>query len=429
MKAARLLLIAACMAGNYASAQDLIVKKDGSVIQAKVTKVGTAEVEYKKWTNQDGPQYSIAIADILAINYKNGEKETFENVGTNSGNKPSQPAAEAQTSVLPIKPEDLSPEAKAANDALLAKYNAPAEFVVTKDQYKEDLGKRKSFAAIARLEVAQSSVLSNDDVEVSITMGFLNKASKKAPAEWSTQDWYEWHGNPAIRFSIRNKTRQTIYVDLANTFYVTMGQSSPYYVPSSTSTSNSSSGGASVNLGAVASVVGIGGAAGTLANGVNVGGGSSSTTTSTTYAQRIIAIAPLASVELSPQYLFCNEAKTITKGLEYEAMYSPYKYILRPWIVFNPNSEEGGILFGDHYTYNAESSPIQMSFYVAYDTKESCTNLKVLPTNLYMKDLFGNFESAKYSNSKKYWGKLNNDNVLSVKMHVHYTDAEAFPKH
>ena len=54
-----------CMTGSYASAQDLIVKKDGTVIQAKVTKIGTSEVEYKKWSNQDGPQYSIAIADVL----------------------------------------------------------------------------------------------------------------------------------------------------------------------------------------------------------------------------------------------------------------------------------------------------------------------------------------------------------------------------
>ena len=46
-------------------------------------KIGTSEVEYKKWSNQDGPQYSIAIPDILAINYKNGEKETFDNVGAN----------------------------------------------------------------------------------------------------------------------------------------------------------------------------------------------------------------------------------------------------------------------------------------------------------------------------------------------------------
>lgn len=48
MKTKKLLALAAlCVAGSYASAQDLIVKKDGSVIKAKVTKIGTSEVEYK----------------------------------------------------------------------------------------------------------------------------------------------------------------------------------------------------------------------------------------------------------------------------------------------------------------------------------------------------------------------------------------------
>lgn len=59
-------------------AQDIIVKKDGSTIMAKVLKVSQTEVEYKKFSNQDGPSYVISIADLLAINYKNGETEKFE---------------------------------------------------------------------------------------------------------------------------------------------------------------------------------------------------------------------------------------------------------------------------------------------------------------------------------------------------------------
>lgn len=58
-------------------AQDIIVKKDGTVIQAKVSEIGTSEVKYKKWSNQDGPVYAIAKGEILAITYQNGEKEMF----------------------------------------------------------------------------------------------------------------------------------------------------------------------------------------------------------------------------------------------------------------------------------------------------------------------------------------------------------------
>ena len=117
--------------GTYANAQDLIVKRDGSVIQAKVTKVGTSEVEYKKWSNQDGPQYSIAVADILAINYQNGDKETFENVSSDEKGNSGKSEQTTQPGIVYVKPSDLSSEAKAANDALIAKYNAPVSFVAT----------------------------------------------------------------------------------------------------------------------------------------------------------------------------------------------------------------------------------------------------------------------------------------------------------
>ena len=106
-----------CMTGSYASAQDLIVKKDGSVIQAKVIKIGTSEVEYKKWSNQDGPQYSIAISDILAINYKNGEKETFDNVGANVTANETPPEKDAM-----VNPTEEKPVASSDNAGLIAKW-------------------------------------------------------------------------------------------------------------------------------------------------------------------------------------------------------------------------------------------------------------------------------------------------------------------
>ena len=58
-------------------AQDVIVKKDGTTIMAKVLTVSTTTVEYKKWSNQDGPTYVIEKKELLSINYTNGEKEVF----------------------------------------------------------------------------------------------------------------------------------------------------------------------------------------------------------------------------------------------------------------------------------------------------------------------------------------------------------------
>ena len=184
MKAIKLIVLAAMyMVGSFASAQDLIVKKDGSVIQAKVTKIGTTEVEYKKWSNQDGPQYSIAVADILAINYQNGEKETFENVGASGKSQTAKSEADGQQSIVQVKPEDLSPEAKAANDALIAKYNAPVELLF-REKDKKNIGKKEANSAVVCFGVSTESILCDGNIEICVETGELNKATNKSPIEW-----------------------------------------------------------------------------------------------------------------------------------------------------------------------------------------------------------------------------------------------------
>ena len=59
-------------------AQDVIVKKDGSTIISKVYEVGRNEVKYKKYSNLNGPIYSIAKKEVMAINYENGDKDDFD---------------------------------------------------------------------------------------------------------------------------------------------------------------------------------------------------------------------------------------------------------------------------------------------------------------------------------------------------------------
>ncbi len=62
---------------TIAMAQDVIVKKDGGIIQSKVLKVTSTEVEYKKFSNQNGPTYTIKISELISINYENGEIDKF----------------------------------------------------------------------------------------------------------------------------------------------------------------------------------------------------------------------------------------------------------------------------------------------------------------------------------------------------------------
>ena len=377
MKAIKLIAFAAMyVAGSYASAQDLIVKKDGSVIQAKVTKIGTSEVEYKKWSNQNGPQYSISVADILAINYQNGEKETFENVGAGSS-QAAKSEAVGQQSIVQVKPEDLSPEAKAANDALIAKYNAPVELDITKKQ-KEKFGK-KLFTSSAVYGIKNNSIITNDDIEIGFVTGSLKQKKKTEPAKWIEEhDYYD----QALLLRVRNKTNRTFYIDLGNSFFISMGQATCYYVPSSTTTTHGASSGGSVNLGAVTGALGIGGVAGSLANGINVGGGSTNSTTSTTYSQRVIAVPPMSSVNLPPQYFYGKEERTVTKGLFQNKCGEMY-------IAFPKDSEKGLMRFGDRYSYTADNSPLQFSCVIAYSTDETCLSTKSITSFLYLRELIG----------------------------------------
>lgn len=62
-----------CVAG----AQDLITKKNGEDIQAKILEVNTNDVRYKRWDNMDGPIFSLRKSEILLVRYENGQNEVF----------------------------------------------------------------------------------------------------------------------------------------------------------------------------------------------------------------------------------------------------------------------------------------------------------------------------------------------------------------
>lgn len=60
-----------------ALSQDVILKKDNTTILSKVIEITNAEIKYKKWSNQDGPTYSISRSDVTRINFQNGDVESF----------------------------------------------------------------------------------------------------------------------------------------------------------------------------------------------------------------------------------------------------------------------------------------------------------------------------------------------------------------
>jgi hypothetical protein len=60
------------------SAQDIVLKRNGEEVQAKVMDVGNTEVKYKKFANPAGPTYVMLASEIFMIKYENGDKDVFE---------------------------------------------------------------------------------------------------------------------------------------------------------------------------------------------------------------------------------------------------------------------------------------------------------------------------------------------------------------
>lgn len=110
---------------------------------------------------------------------------------------------------------------------------------------------------------------------------------------------------------VQNNTDKIMTIDRTKSFFRgASGNSIPYYDPvvrtSTQSTTSGNTSGGSVNLGSVASAVGIGGVLGTALNGVNVGGSNTTATTNTntTYFvdQPQISIAPYGSASMGRSF-------------------------------------------------------------------------------------------------------------------------------
>ena len=94
-----------CISLSYLTfAQDIITKRDGVDIEAKVLEVSDEYVKYKKFDYQDGPTYNEKTSEILMIRYENGSKDIFlekDKVEPQNSYKPEVDKAEPQNTYKP----------------------------------------------------------------------------------------------------------------------------------------------------------------------------------------------------------------------------------------------------------------------------------------------------------------------------------------
>ena len=277
----KLLFVMSIMWSVNIHAQDVIVKKDGSTILSKVLEVNTADIKYKKFSNPNGPTYSIGKAEILSINYENGEKDDFSSFKEESKGQQSGQGM-------------IKKSADANNERIINQHN-----VIHPNFDGKSASSKACTSCTVKYGIKSSSIMSNEDIE----MEFVRKIATG----------YDYDDELCYFINIRNKTERVLYIDKGNCFKVyNDGYSFCYFDASMQTTVNNGGGsGGSVNIGSLAGALGIGGTIGQIASGVNVGGGTSSSVSTTYASQRFIAIPPHGNKYLT-EYIWVGEGKRRT---------------------------------------------------------------------------------------------------------------------
>ncbi len=73
----KILTLAFLLIAGSATAQDLLVLRNGDVESVKVLEVSDTEIKYKKWDNSDGPSFVTSIDNVFSIKYENGTQQSF----------------------------------------------------------------------------------------------------------------------------------------------------------------------------------------------------------------------------------------------------------------------------------------------------------------------------------------------------------------
>jgi len=108
---------------NALNAQDFIIKKNGDELSAKVQEVGTTEIKYKKFDNQDGPTYTILRTEVFMIKYANGTKEVF------GADVAVEQAGNNEITTTPTSQEPAT--------VIIYRKNSPSGFAVVYDVYAD----------------------------------------------------------------------------------------------------------------------------------------------------------------------------------------------------------------------------------------------------------------------------------------------------
>lgn len=259
----------------FASRADVIILKDASTMTVYNVERAGKWILYTLENSEDAPLQRIEVKNVFAIKTDTGELQSI-------GDEP-----EAKTEVKAKDREPVREEAVAADDnaSRIDLYNS-APLSLKKPKGEKDREKICS-DFITLWGITSNSILSDKNILIELVMLVPETRARLII--------------PQYKVRITNKTDKALYIDLANSFkFNADGTAEPYFTNSVYTEGGSSGKGVSLNMGAVAGAMGIGGALGTLAQGVGVGSGSSKSASVTTAEERILMIPPHSAVTMPP---------------------------------------------------------------------------------------------------------------------------------
>ena len=364
----RYLLLVIFLYSTFVSAQDILITKDGDALKVWGVEVSSSAVFYRESEASDGPIKRFDKKDVLMIKYQDGHKEIMDSSQQTVNVDTLQPMA---TTSAPSSSSDFDSDALAKDNIDFVKNynNIEVDF---KEKPKDKDGK----ILYCQLGIKEGALMYNNDVRMTLRTGDYYSFVKNEPNSFGQMGMTI---NTGMEVIIQNLRPQTVYIDLGNSFFIRNDEAAPYYIPSATSSTVTTGTGTSVNMGAVASAMGIGGPVGKLASGVNMSQGSTHGTTNIVYSQRVIAIPPRSTKTLEYQLFFPGGSS-----------YGPFTTVQHYKNDYDVTTrQQFKLKWGEKRKWTEDDSPLTFGVFIAYSFDENCQQTKNVYANLYLKMVMG----------------------------------------
>lgn len=324
-----------------AISQDIVVLKDGTVIKAIVKEVGESEIAYKKYSNPNGPNYRVNTSKILSIAYQNGDIDKFPIDNDRSESRPTISTSSNQA---------------ADNKKIINKYSA-TDLRFSKKKPNSTPAK----SAIIVYRVSTASILSTNDIEISLQAGWhnldiwypLKSSNDKNISTTAVQ----------LQVSVKNKTDHPLFIDLSKSFRYgnLIGQRS-YYDGASVTEQASNTNGIGIGIG-------------------NIGFGTSNSSTSavTTHQASTLRINPHSEISLPKKQMLCSDKE----------IHGRYDFLSDILTNFTDDDRFNGLTEYSTLNFDENESPITIDFVITYSDNANLASPKETQFQLYAYQALG----------------------------------------